>query len=254
MELAFFYKIFTDHGKYVGSGILGIGILVYFRKNVCNVARKILRTWLGINPNREQELLDKLNEETKQKEILKEGCKEECQEHYDHTIDVVINRTLDLLLSRTGACRAWIFEFKGYDRRIKPLPYRAQSNTYERIAKGRDVTYESDKLQDMPLSAYPEWCRWLAEDMELILEDVNCIKDEDVEMWKTLTDQGILSMFAVLLFDYCEIPIGVVGVDFTQAGLGQLKRKDDRDWFFTKAVTLAGLLTYKNNGTLAEDR
>ncbi len=221
-------QIFTDYGGHYAI-VAACGFLLWrFRPIICRLFRRFVRRWLGIDTRRP----------------VKEST------HTYSSIDVVIIQTLDALLARTGACRAWVFEFDGYDDRLKPLPFVTQSCTYERLAPGRSVKSEKDGLQNMPLAAYPGWCRRLAEDMEIALEKIDHIKDEDVETWKALAGQKISSLYAVFLTDYRGVPLGVVGVDFTDGVMSTLKRKEDKNKFFMMAVAIAGLLTHRRNGSL----
>ena len=228
MDISTLIKIFTDHGGHYAALALCAAVLWRFRPTVCRLFRRFVRKWLGIDTRRP----------------VKESS------HTYDSIDVVIIQTLDALLARTGACRAWVFEFDGYDDRLKPLPFVTQSCTYERLAPGRRVKSEKANLQNMPLSVYPEWCRRLAEDMEISLEKIDHIKDADMELWKALAGQKIQSLYGVLLVDFRNNPVGVVGVDFSDGVMSTLKRKEDKNKFFMMAVAIAGLLTHRRNGSL----
>ena len=223
-------QIFKDYGGHYGLLALAVLLIWKYRPAICRLFRRFVRKWLGIDNRRPVKDVD-INYTT---------------------IDVVIIQSLDALLARSGACRAWVFEFSGFDDRIRPLPFVTQSCTYERIAPGRDIRHERDNLQNMPLFIYPEWTRRLAQDLEISLDSIDKIKDADLELWKSLAAQKIQGLYGILLLDYRGVPVGVVGVDYSNGVTQTLKRKEDRNKFFLEAVKIAGLLAYKRNGSLVK--
>lgn len=223
-------QIFVNHGGHYGLSAIAAAVLWRYRATASRLCRRFVRAWLEADSDKPVKEIDISYK----------------------SIDVVVNSTLDTLLARSGACRAWVFEFDGFDERIRPLPFVTQSCTYERIAPGRSINREKDNLQNMPLSIYPEWSRRLAQDLEISLDSIDKIKDADLELWKALAAQKIQGLYGILLIDYRGVPVGIVGVDYSDGVIQTLKRKEDRNKFFLEAVKIAGLLAYKRNGSLVK--
>jgi diguanylate cyclase (GGDEF)-like protein len=84
------------------------------------------------------------------------------------------------------------------------------SNTYEWCAVG--VEPEKEKLQDFPKENAKLWYQRFKEKQNVIVEDVEALKDSDPMMYDILEPQDIQSLIVSPLFNNSEI-IGFYGVD-----------------------------------------
>lgn len=119
------------------------------------------------------------------------------QETMDQTLQVL----LEFIGKTLEAERAYIFERddRNYD-----------SNTYEWVAKGG--TPEKDSLQNLPPEICEEWYRKFAENLNIVTEDLETMKDSDPQMYEVLARQNIHSLAVVPLYDDEKV-IGFYGVD-----------------------------------------
>lgn len=167
-------------------------------------------------------------------------------------IDDAINLILAGLMHRFNACRAYVFQYHEYDIRLTPVPYIYLSNTHELTNSTRAVTSEKDKLQNIPISAIPVWVRRLAEDGSICLDDINQIKEEDLEAFKTLENQQISSVYCVSLLDFRGQPIGFAGLDYCKNLKSWIVSDKDKERLMMECIKIAGLLTLQRNGTLEQ--
>lgn len=83
-------------------------------------------------------------------------------------------------------------------------------NTYEWVASG--VTPEIDNLQNLPPEICANWYRNFREDKNIIIEDLEDIREEDPLQYENLKRQAIHSLAVVPLYDDGKI-IGFYGID-----------------------------------------
>ncbi|MFP4448493.1 MAG: hypothetical protein ACLFPH_07135 [Bacteroidales bacterium] len=214
-----------------GAAIILLSILIYKKfnkKKVSKFLRKVFIEWLSYDGSR---LVSKDLTERK--------------------IDCVINMALGNLLQKYDACRAYVFEYHNYDRRLKPIPFLYASNTYEVVTTRRNVTSEKDNLQNIPINCVDWWIKRLAEDRKVFFDDIDKIKEKDMEAYKILKDQQISSIICVSLLDFRSIPIGFVGLDYCSESDCRIAQEDTKV-IELEAVKIAGLLAMKRNGTLEQ--
>ena len=83
-------------------------------------------------------------------------------------------------------------------------------NTYEWVANG--VTPEKDNLQNLPPEVCANWYQNLREKKNIIIEDLEEIREEDPLQYENLKRQDIHSLVVIPLYDDRKI-IGFYGVD-----------------------------------------
>ena len=119
------------------------------------------------------------------------------QETMDQTLEVL----LEFIGKTLEAGRAYIFERD--DRKY-------DSNTYEWVAKG--VTSEKDTLQNLPPEICAGWYQKFAENLNIVTENLEDMKEVDPQMYEVLARQNIHSLVVVPLHDDGKV-IGFYGVD-----------------------------------------
>ena len=117
------------------------------------------------------------------------------------TPDESINVILEYLGKALNGERTYVFERNMYGN---------DDNTYEWVAKG--VTPEKDNLQDLPAEVCANWYRNFREDKNIIIGDLEEIREKDPLQYDNLKRQNIHSLVVVPLYDDSEI-IGFYGVD-----------------------------------------
>lgn len=83
-------------------------------------------------------------------------------------------------------------------------------NTYEWVASG--IRPEKENLQNLPAEVCANWYRNFREDKNIIIEDLEDIREEDPLQYENLKRQEIQSLVVVPLYDENKI-IGFYGVD-----------------------------------------
>ena len=115
------------------------------------------------------------------------------------------DKSLDIILEYIGKAldgeRTYIFEHNenGCD-----------DNTYEWVANG--IKPEKDNLQNLPPELCANWYRNFQEDKNIVIENLENIREEDSEQYKNLKRQDIHSLVVVPLYWEKKI-IGFYGVD-----------------------------------------
>lgn len=115
------------------------------------------------------------------------------------------DRALDIILEYLGKSlhgeRTYIFEKNEFG---------GDDNTYEWVADG--VTPEIDNLQNLPPEICANWYREFREDNNIIIEDLEDIRESDPLQYENLKRQDIHSLVVVPLYDDTR-NIGFYGVD-----------------------------------------
>lgn len=119
------------------------------------------------------------------------------QETMDQTLQVL----LEFIGKTLEAERAYIFEKDDHNY---------DSNTYEWVAKG--VTPEKDTLQNLPPEICAGWYQKFDENLNIVTENLEEMKDVDPQMYEVLARQNIHSLVVVPLYDDGKA-IGFYGVD-----------------------------------------
>ena len=135
--------------------------------------------------------------------LVNEGIKLALQApNPDKTIDVI----LEYLGKALNGERTYIFEKRenGCD-----------DNTYEWVAHG--VTPEKDNLQNVPPEACENWYESFKKQENVIIGDIEDIKDENFLQYEILKQQNIHSIVVVPLYDTKKV-IGFYGVDNPPGG------------------------------------
>ncbi|MCM1568611.1 MAG: diguanylate cyclase [Roseburia sp.] len=130
--------------------------------------------------------------------IVNEGFRIALQESSpDRTIQVA----LEYLGKALNGERTYIFEKneKGGD-----------DNTYEWVANG--VTPEKENLQDLPSEVCADWYQSFRENKNVVIEDIESIREENPLQYEKLAGQNIHSLVVVPLYDEKDV-IGFYGVD-----------------------------------------
>ena len=115
--------------------------------------------------------------------------------------DKSINIILEYLGKALHGERTYIFErnIRGND-----------DNTYEWVASG--ITAEKDNLQDVPAKVCANWYKNFSINKNIIIEDLENIREKDPLQYDNLKRQSIHSLVVVPLYDDQKI-IGFYGVD-----------------------------------------
>ncbi|MGN0345731.1 MAG: diguanylate cyclase domain-containing protein [Lachnospiraceae bacterium] len=115
------------------------------------------------------------------------------------------DKSIDILLEYLGKAlkgeRTYIFEknARGGD-----------DNTYEWVASG--VTPEKDNLQNLPEEICANWYQKFSENRNIIIRDIEDIRESDPLQYGNLKPQNIHSLVVVPLFDEKKV-IGFYGID-----------------------------------------
>lgn len=83
-------------------------------------------------------------------------------------------------------------------------------NTYEWVANG--ITPEKDNLQNLPPEVCANWYRNFSENKNIIIEDLEDIREDDPLQYENLKRQDIHSLVVIPLYDDRKV-IGFYGVD-----------------------------------------
>ncbi|MFW6352130.1 MAG: histidine kinase N-terminal 7TM domain-containing protein [Bacteroidota bacterium] len=116
-------------------------------------------------------------------------------------VEKTIHSSLAQLGTFVGADRAYIFDYNWQNQTC--------SNTYEWCRE--DITSEIDNLQQVPLSAIPEWVNTHKYNKPLYIADVSALPDGD-NLKEILEPQGIKSLITLPVMDKDEC-IGFIGFD-----------------------------------------
>ena len=115
------------------------------------------------------------------------------------------DKELDIILEYLGKAlrgeRTYIFEKNETG---------GDDNTYEWVANG--ITPEKDNLQNLPPEICANWYRQFCEDKNIIIEDLEDIRESDPLQYDNLKRQDIHSLVVVPLYDDTK-NIGFYGVD-----------------------------------------
>ena len=115
------------------------------------------------------------------------------------------DKSIDIILEYLGKAlhgeRTYIFEQNKAG---------GDDNTYEWVASG--VTPEIDNLQNLPPEVCANWYRKFQENKNIMIEDLEDIREEDPLQYDNLKRQNIHSLAVVSLYDNGKI-IGFYGVD-----------------------------------------
>ncbi|MFW5629238.1 MAG: diguanylate cyclase domain-containing protein [Acetivibrio ethanolgignens] len=115
------------------------------------------------------------------------------------------NKSLEIILEHLGKIlkgeRAYIFErnTRGGD-----------DNTYEWVAEG--ITPERENLQNLPPEVCANWYQNFKENKNIVIEDLEDIREEDPLQYANLKRQNICSIVVVPLYDERKV-IGFYGID-----------------------------------------
>ena len=115
--------------------------------------------------------------------------------------DTSIQIELEYLGKALNCERTYIFERNAQG---------GDDNTYEWVANG--VTPEIDNLQNLPPEICANWYRNFREDKNIVIKNLDDIKDSDPLQYDNLKRQNIHSVVVVPLYDEKKI-IGFYGVD-----------------------------------------
>ena len=117
----------------------------------------------------------------------------------EHEIPNRLKKVLADMGNCTQADRSYIFEYN-HER-------GTNSNTYEWCRAG--ISSQINELQDLPISAFPEWITTHENGESLIIENVNELADSPLK--ETLAAQDILSLIAIPYFQgkACAVFIGL---------------------------------------------
>lgn len=161
----------------------------------------------------------------------------------DDKVAKTIQNALHSILFKMGADRAFLFEFRDYDKRIRPIPFSYTDNTVEILNPSSTVRSEKEALQSIPLSTIPFWVKELSESRQVCLPDIQVIRHQDPATFQILERQCVKSVYAVMLLDFCGCPLGFVGVDYCEVITELEEFYIER--LRAESLKIAGLLTLK---------
>lgn len=120
-------------------------------------------------------------------------------------VDRAIEHALGLIGEFRGVDRAYVFRYRKGLRRL--------DNTHEWCAPG--ISAQIDELQDLDSSMAEEWTRAFLRGDHVHMQDVADYPDEQAELRRVLTEQGIISIVVYPLRAGGDL-IGFVGFDYVQ--------------------------------------
>ena len=162
---------------------------------VDNGKRYRLEIAIGIGADRQG---DKFVSYRNMEALVNEGLRVALQED---SPDRSIQIELEYLGKALNGQRTYIFERNAHGR---------DDNTYEWVANG--VMPEIDNLQDLPPELCANWYRDFREDKNIVIRNLEDIKDSDPMQYDNLKRQNISSLVVVPLYDEKKI-VGFYGVD-----------------------------------------
>lgn len=162
---------------------------------VDNGKRYRLEIAIGIGADRQG---DKFVSYRNMEALVNEGLRVALQED---SPDRSIQIELEYLGKALNGQRTYIFERNAHGR---------DDNTYEWVANG--VMPEIDNLQDLPPELCANWYRDFREDKNIVIRNLEDIKDSDPLQYDNLKRQNISSLVVVPLYDEKKI-VGFFGVD-----------------------------------------
>lgn len=157
-----------------------------------------LRVEIAIDVSIQEKQKDLLHNYQDMSAIVNEGIKVALQNpNPDKSIDII----LEYLGKALHAERTYIFEKRsnGHD-----------DNTYEWVANG--VTPEKDNLQNVPPEACSNWYQAFKKQENVLIEDIDDIREENYMQYEILKAQNIKSIVVAPLYDNKKV-IGFYGVD-----------------------------------------
>ena len=115
------------------------------------------------------------------------------------------DKSIDVILEYLGKAlqgeRVYVFEHNASG---------GDDNTYEWVASG--VMPQRDNLQDLSPEICANWYRYFDEEQNVIIEDLEEIREKDPIQYEVLKNQNIQSLVVVPLYDEGKV-IGFYGVD-----------------------------------------
>ena len=148
----------------------------------------------SIHEQKYQMFLAQQNHETLANEGIRLAMKAESP---DKSLDVI----LEFLGQALHAERTYIFEKNESG---------GDDNTYEWVVKG--VTPSIDDLQNLPPEVCADWYKAFNEDRNVIIKDIESIRESDPVKYDILKMQNILSLVVIPIYNNTEV-IGFYGVD-----------------------------------------
>lgn len=158
-------------------------------------------------------------------------------------VDEIIESTLASILWKLRGDRAYIFEYRKYNKDLKPIPYEYTDCTAEVLSPTACVGPEKENLQGINLAAIPFWTRKLSEAREVQVSDVETIRPKDETTYKILERQHIESVYAVGLVDFRGHPLGFLGVDYCQRR--EILEGENMQILRYEALKVTGLLSLR---------
>ncbi|MDE7288637.1 MAG: diguanylate cyclase [Oscillospiraceae bacterium] len=175
----------------LGSYVLVFGTITEINGRKC-------RFEVTINVGKEDAIHNTLDEYEDLESLVNNGIKFAMSEpNPDKSIDIL----LEFLGKALGGERAYIFEKNSIGN---------DDNTYEWTAVG--VTPEKDNLQNLPPDVCANWYKNFSENKNIVIEDLEEIRDVDPPLYDILNRQNIHSVVVVPLFTDRKVT-GFYGID-----------------------------------------
>lgn len=129
-------------------------------------------------------------------------------------IDKTVNLSLERVLMRTGADRAFIFEFHNGGSNLGGLPFLKMSNTYEVVDTG--IIPQRMHLENMSTSMYYALLSQIIEKDHLVIY-TNIVEEGIPQIaYETLKFQKIHTTVLVRISDVKGRVVGYTGIDFVR--------------------------------------
>ena len=135
------------------------------------------------------------------------------------SLDKGVNAVLEKICKFHEADRAYIFEYISEKDIVR--------NTYEYCAAGVDK--QIDFLQEVPKPTY--WFKYFEKKENVIIENVEDIKELSPDEYKVLKPQGIISLMVIPFYNN-DICIGFIGVDNPKRMFRQTTLLESLSYFF----------------------
>lgn len=156
--------------------------------------------------------------------------------------DLLIDKALSELLTKTDSDRAYIFRFHNGDTYYNGTHKSKMSNDYEVVRDG--VVPQAQRLQNLPTSLYLPWIKETI-DGKMFYTDIEGIKDLRVRY--SLRSQGIKAIACAPYYRNGKL-FAIIGIDYIRETTIEDKESFDsnkesaKDSFFEQTENIGSLL------------
>lgn len=155
-------------------------------------------------------------------------------------VNETVNTSLDRLMTKAGADRAFIFEFHNGGVSLAGLPFLKMSNTYEVVDTG--IVPQSYNLQSMGVAMFSGLIGETLNKDYVVVDVSNRIAAIRPVTYETLVVQGIHTSIFTKITDVKGRIIGYCGLDYVRAE-HTLEEQETAPLLMAAAIELGALLS-----------